>query len=164
MSLLALPGRRPQTLAWMQALLADLAAPDATIQRYGFWTADHANSDVEPEAGIAAASGADRVVALSIGTLVAMNAREAHGFRPLACVFIGTPVKRLDAEGRLQHLADQAAATPTLFIQQTADPTGSFAELAAALPETAAVREVPGADHAYTDTRALAALVAGWWP
>jgi hypothetical protein len=148
----------------MRALLADLGALDAAIQRYGFWAGDHANPDVEPEARIAAASGADRVLALSIGTLVAMIARRTHGFRPSACIFVGTPVKRLHAEGLLGLLAEQAAAAPTLFIQQTADPTGSFAELAATLPEAAAACEVPGADHAYTDTRALAALVAGWRP
>jgi hypothetical protein len=162
MTLLALPGRRPETLATMQGLLDALGEPTAAIQAYGFWAGDHANPDVEPEARIAAASGAGRVVALSIGTLVAMTACRAHGFRPRACVFIGTPVKRLAAEGRLDLLAEQAAAIPTLFVQQTADPTGAFAELAAALPANAEVREVPGADHRYAHAAGLARLIQIW--
>lgn len=162
MSLLALPGRRPETLPWMQALLTELGAPDAAIQRYGFWAADYSDPDIEPEARVAASSPTEKVVALSIGTLVAMTARRQDGFRPGACVLIGTPVKRLAAEGRLDLLAEQAAAGPTLFIQQAADPTGSFEALKAALPASATLRTVAGDDHAYDDIRSLAALIAAW--
>lgn len=164
MSVLALPGRRPETLPWMQALLTELGAPDAAIQRYGFWAGDYSNPDVGPEARLAASSAADRVVALSIGTLVASIARREHGFGPRACVLIGAPVKRLAGEGRLDLLAEQAATIPTLFIQQAADPTGSFEALKAALPASATLRTVAGDDHAYDDIRGLAALIAGWPP
>ncbi len=165
MTLLALPGRKPQTLPWMQALLADLGTPDAPIQRYRFWAhADISNPDIEPEITAASASSADLVIAKSIGTLIAMLARRDRGLAAQAYVFVGTPVRRLAGLGQLDLLAAQASAAPTLFIQQTADPGGGFAELAARLPEAAALREVPGDNHAYADTHALAALIAAWRP
>ena len=165
MTLLARSGRKPETLPWMQALLADLGEPDARIQRYGFWAlADTPDPDIAPEIEAAAASGADVVLAKSIGSLIAMRARREHGLAARAYVFIGAPVKRLSAMGRLDLLAEQAAASPTLFIQQTADPTGGFAELSAALPTTAMAREVAGGDHAYAETRDLAKLIKAWLP
>jgi predicted alpha/beta-hydrolase family hydrolase len=147
----------------MQALLADLGEPDARIQRYGFWAqADTPDPDIAPEIEAVAASGADLILAKSIGSLIAMLARREHGLAARAYVFIGAPVKRLSAMGRLDLLAEQAAAAPTLFMQQTADPTGSFAELAAALPASAMVREIAGGDHIYADTGDLAALITAW--
>jgi len=150
----------------MQALLADLGHPEAATQRYGFWAnPDAPDPEIGPEIEAAVASGAQAVVAKSIGTLIAMLARSG-GLAARAYVFIGAPVKRLDAMGRLDLLAKHARAAPTLFIQQSDDPTGSFTELAAALPAAANLREVQGADHAYADTAGLAALITDWdgWP
>ena len=159
MSLLALPGRKPETLTWMRALLHDLGEPDALVQCYGFWCdPDTPNPDIAREIALVAASGATRVLAKSIGALIAMRARRDTDFAARSYVFVGAPVKRLQALGWPDLLAQQALAAQTLFIQQTGDPTGTFAELSAARPANATRREVPGADHAYTDTRALAAL------
>ncbi|HEY8004265.1 MAG TPA: hypothetical protein VIE16_08555 [Phenylobacterium sp.] len=166
MRLLGLPGRLPSTFPAMQALAARLtgAGDTARVQPYGFWGGDFTNPDVEPEAAIAGGSGAERIVALSIGCLVAMRAHIAHGLRPCACVFIGAPVRRLAAEGRLDLLARQAHAVPTLFVQRTADPTGAFAELAAALPHDGQLRELAGEIHAYEDVETLAAMIEAWPP
>jgi hypothetical protein len=165
MTRLALPGRRAETLAWMQALLGDLGQPDTPIRRYGFWSSpDRPDPDIAPEVEAVAASGADVVLAKSIGCLIALLARRDRGFTARAYVFIGAPVKRLAALGWLDLLAEQAEAAPTLFIQQSADPTGSFGELAAALSPTAALSEIPGDDHAYADTATLAALITAWPP
>jgi predicted alpha/beta-hydrolase family hydrolase len=164
MRILGLPGREPSTCQPMTDLLALVArAGDRTeVQRYGFWAGDFTNPDVEPEAARAARSGGDLVIGWSIGALVAMTAREDYALKATAWVFIGAPLKRLAAEGRSSLLRRQAACERTLFIQQTADPTGTFEELMAVLPPDAECREVAGGDHAYGDAPKLAALISAW--
>ena len=166
MRILGLPGRQPSTFQPMRDLLALVArAGDRVeVQRYGFWAGDFTNPDLEPEALRAARSGGDLVIGWSIGALVAMTAREQHALEAKAWVFIGAPLKRLAAEGRSDLLRPQAACERTLFIQQSADPTGTFEELTAVLPPAAERREVAGGDHAYADAPKLAALITGWLP
>ena len=99
MKLLGLPGRKASTLAQMVELVGSvrLGQTQGRVQEYGFWGAeDVANPDAEPVALIASASGADAVISKSFGTLVTMMAASRHGFRPARCVFIGTPLVRLE--------------------------------------------------------------------
>ena len=167
MKLLGLPGRKASTLAQMVELTGSvrLGQAQGRVQEYGFWGAEEvADPDVEPEALIAAASGADAVIAKSFGTLVTMTAARRHGFRPARCVFIGTPLLRLEGEG-LDLLEAHCACTPTLFIQQTADFNGAFDALSKRVsgPRHVACAEVPGHDHLYSDTPGLVAAIEAWW-
>lgn len=150
----------------MADLIAGLriAQDDAVVQAYGFWVSeDHPDPDPAPEAKIAAASGADLVIAKSFGTLVTMVACRTHGFAPKACVFIGTPMRRSPeiAIRLVQHLA----AMPTLLIQQTEDFNGAFAEVAAVAaraPSTTAL-EIEGDDHLYINLDTICPLIDAWW-
>jgi AcrR family transcriptional regulator len=162
---LGLSGRKPSTLPQMQALLAALGLGDAPIQTYGFWKeADHPNPDVGPEALIAAASGAELVVAKSIGTQVAMLACRDHGLAPDACVFLATPLRRFEALDLIPLLEGHCVATDTLFVQQTADYNGAYADLARIVrryPRSRIV-EIPGDDHLYEDIELIAPIVRAW--
>lgn len=169
MRILGLAGRKRATYAHLNALLKtlDLGAAEVTLQRYGFWegASDDPNPDVAQEAQIAAQSGADFVVAKSIGTLVALLAHAQFGFRPVRAVFIGLPLHRYRTEDRLGALAQFTAGVRTLFIQQTGDVNGGFAELAAALAgnERCSLAEVPGNDHMYTDSARLKRCIENWY-
>ncbi len=137
MNLLGLPGRQPSTFALMEALVSAVhgGATSTHVQTYGFWKAPPSRVlDPAPEAVIASASGAIAVIAKSFGTRVTTLAESDHGFKPEWCVFIGVPLNWLAATGATSALKAQPAFCPTLFIQQTADPTGAFGELAALVP------------------------------
>jgi hypothetical protein len=149
----------------MKALLAALGLREAAIQAYGFWReADHPNPDVDPEALAAAKCGADLVLAKSIGTHVAMLACRDHGLDPGACVFLATPLRRFEPLGLIPLLENHCASVDTLFVQQTADYNGPFAELAQIVGPypRCQVAEVPGGDHLYEDIDIIAPIVRAW--
>lgn len=165
MKLLGLPGRKASTQGQMIELLGAvrLGQSETAVQAYGFWGhEDVADPDVTGEASIAAASGAQMVIAKSIGTLVCMLAEERHGFAPDRCVFYGVPLRRLEAKGELDLLVAHCRRTPTQIIQQTADFNGAFADLAARVSPWARCVEVPGEDHLYSDVAPLAAAIEAW--
>ncbi len=153
----------------MSGLLSviDLGQSRVTLQRYGFWeqTTDSPDPDVTPEAEIAARSGAELVIAKSIGTLITLIANERFGFKPAKCVFIGTPLRRYEAENRVSLLERFATNTPILFIQQTNDFNGRFSALKAVVEKYkhCAVVEVPGSDHRYTDVKELKRCIENWY-
>ena len=149
----------------MQALLAALGFGDAPIQAYGFWNeADHPNPDVAPEALVAASSRAELVVAKSIGTQVAMLACRDHGLAPRTCVFLATPLRRFEELDLVPLLESHCAVMDTLFVQQTADYNGAYADLAKIVGRFPRCRiaEIPGDDHLYEDIALIAPIVRGW--
>lgn len=162
---LGLPGREPSTLSQMQALLAELGVGAQAIQAYGFWNdADHSNPELEAEAAIAGASGAEVVVAKSIGNLVTLLAERDHGLAPKACVFLATPMRRFRAQGWVPLLVEHCVAIPTLFIQQTDDFNGVYADIAEVVVPHRQCRclEIPGGDHLYEDIGRIAPPVRRW--
>lgn len=149
----------------MQALLAALGLGQAPIQAYGFWReVDHPSPDVAAEVRAAASSGAELVVAKSIGTQVAMLACRDHGLAPGGCVFLATPLRRLEALGLVPLLEAHCAAMDTLFVQQTADYNGAYADLAMIVARypRCQIAEVPGDDHLYEDIGLIAPIVRAW--
>ena len=162
---LGLHGREPSTRFQMEALLAALGAGAEAIQAYGFWEdADYSDPELGLEAAVAGASGAEVVVAKSIGTLVTLLAGRDHGLAPKACVFLATPMRRFQAQGWVSLLEDHCAAIPTLFIQQTDDFNGAHADLATVVAPHRECRalEIPGADHLYEDIGRIAPPVRDW--
>ena len=163
MRALALPGRKPSTLAPTRALVEALGFEAGIVRPHNFWSApDVTSPDIVPDVIAVAAGGAELVIAKSIGALIAMAAWRDHGFRPRACLFVGTPLRRLEQLDLIPLLRDFAAATPVLFIQQTSDFNGPFADLAQVVGPPGEIAEVPGADHAYQDIAALAPLARAW--
>ena len=166
MKLLGLPGRKQSTFPSMAALVraVRLGQTATHVRRYSFWGEQDAPAPaLDAEVAHAAASGADLVIAKSIGTLVTMLASDRHAFGPRGCVFIGTPVRRLEAMDALGLLQGHVANHPTLLIQQTSDFNGPYASLSGmALHERSRLVEIPGDDHLYADTRLLAGVIEAW--
>jgi len=163
MKLLALPGRKPSTLEPTRRLLAALGLDEGAIRPHGFWSApDVTDPDIAGDVEAVAASGADLVIAKSIGALIVMAAWRDHGFAPRACLFLGTPLKRLEALGLVPLLQAFAVATPTLFIQQAADFNGAYADLARWVGSAARTAEIPGDDHRYEDIDVILPFAAAW--
>jgi hypothetical protein len=162
MRLLALPGRLMATHARLEAVARALS-DDFAVHRYAAWPDDPVPHEADEAARVAAAyAPPDLTLAVSFGSLIAMALRTRHAFRARAYVLMGAPLDRLKAEGRSDLLAEQHRAAPTLFIQQTADFTGAFRDLAAVLPAGAEVREIAGADHVYDRAPELAGIIKRW--
>lgn len=165
MTVLGLAGRKPSTLPQMQALFSALDFPETSIQPYDFWALGEVlDPDPAPEARKAGRRRAELVLAKSFGTLVAMLAGRDHGLNPRTWVFLATPIRRFEVQGWLPLLEAHCAAWPTLFVQQTDDFNGPYADLAKLVAPHPLCRivEVPGGDHLYEDIAAVAPPVRDW--
>lgn len=161
MQVLALPGRRVETEAWLKKLLVAAQIPDAEVTRYRHWDTD-ADAAVAFEAERLSDWMPRLVIAKSFGTVVAATAHCLHQFQPAFGIFIGTPYAVLEDE-EVHLLQRFSADVETLFIHQAEDPGGSAAQLSTALQlRLGEVVEVPGNDHLYLDTGALAVIVRRW--
>jgi hypothetical protein len=164
MNLYGLPGRDRATEAWMTDLLGKLALGQDgwQLQSYQHWQTG-LEPDIGFEANRVAVNDTDLVIAKSLGTLVLLTAAAAE-VSPASAVLIGVPLAAYDAQRRAS-LQAFAGARPTLFIQQTDDVTGSFAELADIVGgiSTVTLEEVAGEDHAYSDTDELKSLIENWF-
>ena len=161
MLITGLSGRRIETEAWLKSLLAAAKYPDVKVTRYRHWDTD-AEASVAFEAARLANQSPQLVIAKSLGTVIAATAFCLHEFRPTIAVLIGTPYAALE-NNDVQFLRRFAASVDTLFIQQAQDPGGSADGLAAALQVIRSeVVEVPGNDHLYLDTAALASILDRW--
>ena len=161
MHVTALPGRRSETEAWLRSVLVAAGFPEAVVTRYRHWDTE-VEANVPFEAARLANQSPPLVIAKSLGTVIAATAFCLHKFRPTGAVLIGTPYAALES-GDLRFLQQFSAAVETLFIQQSEDPGGSAAELAAALHlARGEVVAVSGDDHMYSDSTALAAVIQRW--
>lgn len=169
MNIVGFPGRNPETESWMKTLLVPLASADRTavIARYSHWNAEGSAEgmpDVALEAARCSIGQDDLVVAKSMGTMVLLAAI-ALDQMPARAVLIGTPLKGY-SESQMRELKALSTTIPCLFIQQTDDFTGSHAQVLSSVGSDSTmttVRQVEGADHIYSDTEALTALILDWW-
>jgi len=146
----------------MNELVGALGLGQAVTICYRHWGAD-IEPDVSFEAGCLQNQSINLVLAKSLGTLVATTAYSSFSFSPSRPVFIGTPLRSV-APDVLELYAKFTDNVPTLFIQQTADFTGSYMELNAITQEFARCDtvEVPGDDHSYSNIPALVAIIEPW--
>lgn len=161
MKVLGLPGRDHRTEQWLRQLLRDIDAGQSTVAHYRHW--DGGEPNVPHEVERLAGQEADLIVAKSMGTLVATQAVAAGLVRPRLVVLIGVPIGHLTA-ATLEPFRTVGANIPVLFIQQTDDMTGKFAqvaEFAAGLEHSSAV-EVAGSDHQYEDIPQLVTIIRSW--
>ena len=164
MKLVALPGRNSETEAWMLKLTdrLRLGQTATVIAHYQHWD-NTGEPDVLAEVDRIEVASDDLVIAKSLGTLVLLAYASRHDALSGA-VFIGTPLRGYPESTRtfLRQLLEE---TPILFIQQTADFSGSFAELNSLVGDVrqATMAEIAGEDHVYSDTEELAEIISGWW-
>ncbi len=171
MRLIGLPGRNPETEAWMTRLLEKLhvGQTDRWVAHYLHWEREREGEregereldvDVQAEAARLEISASDFVVAKSLGTMIALANAQASQY-PARAVFIGTPLRGY-ADSQRAALQDLSSRTRALYIQQSADFTGSYEELRDLLPASATSVEVAGDDHVYADVDDLAAIINAW--
>lgn len=162
MKVIGLPGRNKETEDWLRHLLASLALGASEVVRYGHWGGD-TDPNIIHETEALRGRAVDLVVAKSMGTIVAATAWSAVSFQPARAVLIGSPVAgaRAEMQELYRGLAEQI---PTLFIQQTADFSGTFAELKSVVEgcSNAHLVEVPGKEHLYADNAALGSAISAW--
>jgi len=166
-----LPGRNSETKEWMRELLTATGFPEAEIAHYRHWQHGFEGDVDLPRWNSLVTYEAERlrnradclVVAKSFGTLVAASAFGLTSFRPNAAIFIGTPLRNLSSE-QSQLYGNLSNHVPALFIQQSLDPGGSYAELYARVEifAHAEAAEVSGSDHLYGDISELANVIKPW--
>jgi hypothetical protein len=145
----------------MKSLLVSAQYPDAEVTRYRHWESG-TEASVVYEATRLAKQSPQLLIAKSLGTVIAATAFCLHEFRPAIAVLIGTPYTALESN-EVQFLRHFAAHVDTMFIQQAQDPGGSAVLLATVLQVVRGeVVEVPGSDHLYSDTIALASILDRW--
>jgi hypothetical protein len=162
MKILGLPGVKSETKKWMQALLSALQETtsfDFEIAQYRHWSDDHV-SDISHEASCLAESSVDFVIAKSLGTIISTLAFDSHNFKPQKAIFIGSPIGR-HRSSNYELLSKFVDSVPTLFIQQSFDPIGSYAELNDVVQtyQYGTIVEVPGRDHMYSDIGKLRTII-----
>jgi predicted alpha/beta-hydrolase family hydrolase len=162
MEVIGLPGRNKETEDWLRHLLASLALGASEVVRYRHW-GGNTDPNIMHETEALRGRAVDLVVAKSMGTIVAATACSSVSFQPARAVLIGSPIAGASPELRALYRS-LAERIPTLFIQQTADFTGAFAELKSVVERSsnAHLVEVPGKDHVYADTAALGSVIAAW--
>lgn len=162
MKTIGLPGRNKETDPWLNELLALLALGEYEVVRYRHW-ADGIEPNIAQEVERLRGQVFDLVVAKSMGTIVATTAYRSASFWPARAVLIGSPIGQLTPELQASYRA-LAEGIPTLFIQQTSDFTGTFVQLQSTVQGCAQCQlaEVPGNDHAYSDTARLASIISSW--
>jgi predicted alpha/beta-hydrolase family hydrolase len=160
MKILGLPGINPATGQWMKKLLGsiDLNQSEITIQKYQSWTNPVSRFNLEVEAGIAAKAKPDMVIAKSIGIRVALFAFSNNLIAARSYILLGIPVRGC-AKEEISALKELSTSVPTLLIQQTDDPAGSFSVLASPICKTS---EIPGNDHLYGNIKQLRQIIESW--
>ena len=170
--LLILPGNHPGTGPWALDLGEALARTfgNVWVRKWLHW--DSGDDRIDVNAELERIDNSDwetvpTVLGKSAGVLVALRAIVTGILEPQRCIFIGTPLMFARSMGLDVPVLVHALQRPTLFIQQTDDPGGSFATLSEALggdasAATPALVEVPGEDHRYDDVAALKTIIREW--
>lgn len=164
MKILGMPGQNAATGPWMDSVLAAIAGggDECKTLYYDFWNDGTGRPDPPQEIQKVVDFGPDLVVAKSMGTLLTVRALVNQRVAPSRCVLIGMPIGNANPELRAVLGAWHERGIPTLFIQQTDDRTGNFAQLAELVQAIApnSLREIPGDDHVYSDVDQLATLIS----
>ena len=147
----------------MRELFAAIGLGEPAIAHYRHWESD-VEADISYEAERLRDKVPDLVVAKSLGTLIAVSAYCLHSFQPRTAVLIGVPLCNFSKQ-QLQLLQRFSDRIPTLFVQQSADPGASYAELQSLVRTFARseAAEISGDDHAYTNTAELVEAISTWW-
>lgn len=162
MIIYGLPGRKEDTEAWMEQLFCALSMVCIQVAHYRHWD-EPLSANPEFEALRLKGLQVDLLIAKSFGTVVASLAFSLYLFRPAAAVFIGTPLKQLTSMV-MESIAQFAQQTPTLFIQQSDDIKGTYAQVTNTVLKfkRAETAEVPGDDHLYDNIPELVSIIKPW--
>jgi predicted alpha/beta-hydrolase family hydrolase len=159
MHILILGGESVRNKAWAHALREALTplSDDIAVHEYAHWSRENGQIDLANELAAVeaklAAHGDYIIVAKSIGGVLTAKGIDSGLLAPRKLAILGTPLSTIQREAipYADWLAKSSA--PKLFIQNHADPLGSFADLEAYLASSAlagyTVAETPGDTHSY---------------
>lgn len=159
MHILILGGQSARNKAWAYALQEALTplSDDIAVHEYTHWSQENGHIDLDNELAAVeaklAAHGDYIIVAKSIGGVLAAKGIGDGLLAPRKLAILGTPLATIKRESipYADWLAGSSA--PKLFIQNQADPLGSFADLEAYLTSSAlagyTAAETPGNTHSY---------------
>lgn len=164
MDVLILGGQSPRHQAWVRQVAEALRPHFDQVQflDYRHWQEDvpvDLEYEISQASYLAAELGEEYIiVAKSLGTMVTVHGNALGLLRPARCIFLGVPLKALD------ELADMPEGLkrlpPTVFVQNTHDPLGSFAEVKAYVVAhgnaQARCIETSGDTHDYIDFALIA--------
>jgi predicted alpha/beta-hydrolase family hydrolase len=163
MNLLVLGGLSPRNKEYVHRV-ADALGPlfeKTVVHEYAHWATSDSHMDLQHELNVLRARarelGGDYVIfAKSAGGVLVLKAIAAKTLRPRACLFAGLP---LSFARQHSHEIDEwlkALTMPSVFVQNSHDPTGSYRELERFLSQHARgphyqTIELPGDTHDYLD-------------
>ncbi|WP_318423674.1 alpha/beta family hydrolase [Photobacterium leiognathi] len=163
MNILAIPGKMPATEPWLKQIIDNLDWSDqaVTLHKFSAWD-NNQEFDIKTEIELLPNRHYDTLITKSIGTLIALRAQPNITWDRL--IFIGVALSLYDDDDRKRLSALTQTATPTLVIQETNDPFGSFNEINTLLGNSDNVTciEVAGEHHQYKDTHQVAQIIKNW--
>lgn len=172
MNLLLLGGNSLHNRDWLSEVEREVAPlfERTYMHRYAHWQAGEGNIELGLELPrvqqAAAALGDYGVFAKSAGTLLTLKGIAEGGLAPKWCVFTGVPLAFGQGNSFVMDTWLAANSAPTHFLQNTNDPTASFAELKTYLATHTKpgyrLTELPGDSHEYRDFAAIKAAITSF--
>jgi hypothetical protein len=161
MKLIILPGNSGKNQDWVQKVASALRSLFDGVEVHGYdhWQTGEELIDLETElTKLRALLGNQSkfwIFGKSAGTLLTLKGVREGTIKPLGCIFTGLPINWARHHKFPIDKYLQGYSVPTLFMQQTADPSFGFAELQQLLAEKQVkdykAVEVPGDNHHYQD-------------
>lgn len=161
MKLIILPGNSGKNEDWVQEVAEALGSlfNAVEIQNYDHWKTGEELIELETELAKLVASTSNQsefwIFGKSAGTLLTLKGVYEGRIKPSGCIFTGLPINWARHHNFSIDKYLEGYSVPTLFIQQTSDPSFGFAELKELLDKKQVkgykTLEVPGDNHHYQD-------------
>lgn len=169
MNILLLGGNSIRHKQWVRDLAAVLSKTSHNVQYvdYLHWDAGGEFADIVTEIDRAAVRASSMphymIIAKSVGTGIALEGIYKRALRPERCIFLGFPLKGIQADKEFHYTEALSLLPPTVFVQNENDPWGSATEVISFVRahgnDAATFVTTPGDTHDYTDFSAIASLV-----
>lgn len=159
-----LGGNSEKNRTWVLRVAKTLAPEDGSVyaHTYSHWVNGTAFINIEHEIKSLGKhktpTGACIVIAKSMGIILALEGISRGILQPVACLFLGFPLKIIGNQPLPTKELLNFAPKETLFIQNDRDPLGSYDEVKGFLEETGTltqIRKWSGHTHDYPDMVAL---------
>jgi len=161
MNILLLPGNSPRHKSWAEdlklSLLSTTNVGSVIAQHYTHWRNGEEFADTDHELLIATASARELdtylIIAKSIGIAIALEGTTQGKLQPKQLILLGIPINGTIAPETYRDWL-KGVTVPTIIMQNTNDPYGSFAELQALIEpgrQNISLIETEGDTHDYLD-------------